>query len=435
MGVVAVGCGEPVPEPGERVSEAALAAVVCPADDELEGIDVSYYQGQPNWESVAGAGVRFAITRVNHGSFMDPEFDRNWAAIRDHGMIRGAYQYFDPGGDPEAQALTFIDKVGLLGPGDLPGVIDVESTDGLGPAAIAANVATWLELVEAGTGRKPIIYTGSYFWDDNVQTDAFVDHPLWIAHYTNACPNLPTVWANWALWQYSSTGSVAGIDGNVDTNVFNGNWDELNDLAGNGYRARIVSVAAPAELRSGEVGQVEVVFENLGARTWGSDVKLGTTMPRDRESAFASTTWEGPHRVSVLEEEVGSGELLTLRFEVIAPAETGVYVEHFNLVREGVAWFSDTPPAGGPEDDALSLSIRVVDGELPDDDDDGGSGEGSIVVVSVVAGEASCGYRPGTGGSAPPWLLALLGVSALRARASRARARARCRETPSRRRR
>jgi lysozyme len=428
-----VACGDEPERSAERFGEAASAAVVCPDDDELEGIDVSYYQDQPNWDAVAADGIAFAITRVNHGDFLDPEFNTNWAAIRDVGMIRGAYQYFDPGGDPEEQAMTFIDQVGELGPGDLPGVIDVESTDGLSPQAIADNVATWLELVEAGTGRKPIIYTGSYFWNDNVMSDAFVEHPLWIAHYTNTCPNLPTVWNGWTFWQYSSTGSVSGIAGNVDTNVFNGNIEELHDLAANGYRADVISVTAPDALAPGEVGEVEIVLENLGGRTWGTDVKLGTTMPRDRESAFSHEGWEAPSRPLALEAEVGTGETVTLTFSLIAPAEAGVYTESFNLVREGVAWFSDTPPGGGPLDDAITITVQVTgDGDPPDDVDPGGEGGGTVKVVAVVTGEASCAVNPPPRGGTSGWLALIPALGWLRRRASRARGRSRRRARPSR---
>jgi lysozyme len=411
-----VGCGEGPGTIEENVGEVASAAVVCPEDDELEGIDVSYYQGQPDWSAVAGGGIEFAITRVNHGDFMDPEFGTNWNAIRDVGMIRGAYQYFDPGGDPEEQAMVFIEEVGVLGPGDLPGVIDVEATDGLSAEAVAANVSTWLDLVEAGTGRKPIIYTGSYFWDDNVQTDAFNGHPLWIAHYTNSCPNLPTVWGNWTMWQYSSTGSIPGISGNVDTNVFNGNVEELHDLAGDGYRADVISVSAPTALAPGEVGQVEVVLENLGARSWASDVKLGTSMPRDRVSVFANDAWDAANRALAIEEEVATTETVTLTFTIIAPAETGSYTEHFNLVREGVAWFSDGPPAGGPPDDMIVFTVEVTStGSVPDEPVS--RDEGSVKVVTTVVGEASCAMQPPTR-SANGWSLLVPAMWLFRRRAS-----------------
>ena len=48
-------------------------------------------------------------------------------------------------------------------------------------AQTIAAVGAWIDHVEAATGVKPIIYTGRYFWQDNVGTDEFADHPLWIA--------------------------------------------------------------------------------------------------------------------------------------------------------------------------------------------------------------------------------------------------------------
>ena len=367
--VVASGCSDDGLD--EQTGVAADEVLVCADGETLEGIDVSYYQGSIDWNAVAADGIAFAITRVNHGGFMDPEFDTNWAAIRSVGLVRGAYQYFDPGGDPVAQANTFISKVGVLGPGDLPGVIDVESTDGLGPAAVAANVATWLDLVEAGTGRRPIIYTGSYFWNDNVQTTALNDHPLWIAHYTTGCPNMPTAWSDWAMWQYSSTGSVAGIAGNVDLDRFNGDALALEDFAANGLRAEVISVDYPATLAPGATGTVEVVLDNLGARSWGATTFLGTTEPRDRSSEFAASDWTSDHRVTAMSDPVASGDTVTLTFSIVAPDQPGSYSEHFNLVEEGFAWFSDTPPGGGPDDDVIALDITVTEGG-----GDGGSGLG-----------------------------------------------------------
>ncbi|MEQ9319395.1 MAG: hypothetical protein RIF41_09550, partial [Polyangiaceae bacterium] len=77
---VVIGCG-PTDDHDERLGEAVQAATVCPDGPTLEGIDVSYYQGNVDWSAVAG-DVDFAISRVNHGGFFDPEFDANWAESR-----------------------------------------------------------------------------------------------------------------------------------------------------------------------------------------------------------------------------------------------------------------------------------------------------------------------------------------------------------------
>jgi hypothetical protein len=192
LGSAALGCaddgqrGERFADETEGQAEAAL--VVCAPDDVVYGIDVSYYQGDIDWSAVAADGYAFAITRINHADFMDPKFDANWAAIKDVGLVRGAYQYFEPGDDPVWQAEVVVAKVGKLGPGDLPVVIDVETTSGLtDPSAIVDSISAWMDIVEVGTGKQPIVYTGKYFWQDNVASDAFADYPLWHAQYPNAC--------------------------------------------------------------------------------------------------------------------------------------------------------------------------------------------------------------------------------------------------------
>jgi lysozyme len=418
--LVLAGCGAPDDEMGANLGQVAQGVAVCPDGATTEGIDVSYYQGSPNWEAVAGAGKTFAIARVNHGGFMDPEFETNWQKIREVGLVRGAYQYFDPGGDPVEQANVFVDKVGMLGPGDLPGVIDVESTDGLSPSQIATNVRIWMDIVEEGTGRPPIIYTGSYFWNDNVGTDEFNDHPLWIAHYTTACPNMPNAWSTWAIWQYSSTGSVAGISGNVDLNRYNGDALKLHDFAGNGYRAEIVALGHPSELSPGEEGEVTLVLKNLGVRSWDAATRLGTTMPRDRDSDFHAPSWDDLDRVMAMPHDVAPGEEVTLSFAIVAPAEAGLYTEHFNLVQEAVAWFSDLPPGGGPLDDAIAITIQVGDGMKGAGVGGGASGSGGGAADGGIraSGESSCtmAARPAPDGWAGLWGLSFLGLAAVRRR-------------------
>lgn len=201
---------------------------VCPGRVTLTGIDVSYYQDTINWNSVAADGVTFALVRVSHGlQFRDSEFEANWANARAAGIHTGVYQYFEPGEDSIAQADLLLDAMGPLMRGDLPPVIDVESTGGLDGPQVAAAVRTWVEHVEDALGVKPIIYTGPYFWQDNVGSDEFGEYPLWIAHYGTDCPLTPTPWLAWNFHQFTDSGSVNGVSGNVDTNSFNGTLDAL----------------------------------------------------------------------------------------------------------------------------------------------------------------------------------------------------------------
>jgi lysozyme len=428
-GFLAAGCVEGPSDPGEseEVGEVSQAVEVC-FDETVRGIDVSYYQGDIDWNAVAGAGYGFAITRINHSDFMDPKFDQNWAAIKEVGMLRGAYQYFEPGEDVATQAQIVIDKLGMLGPGDLPAVIDVETTSGVGPAQVEDAVGEWLQLVEAGTGKKPIIYTGKYFWQDNVGSTAFSDYLLWHAQYPNACQppvdpppgcsscaNIAEQWSEVAVWQYSSSGSVPGISGNVDLNVFNGNLAELTAIANGGggsLAARVDSVEAPKTVLAGESFTVRIAATNSGSTAWDSSTRIGTTDPRDRQSAFASPSWVNPGRPAQVDGAVETGASHTFEIAFKAPDEPGAYSEHFGFVQEGVAWFADQ---GGPPDDAIALDIQVVaaspNGGGPGGASAGGAGAGGGNAIDEEDGCSVHGLRGDASRGFVFPTLALLGLS------------------------
>ncbi len=233
-------CTQPQHPANGRVAHAGdyhvqQAATVCGAGPTVHGIDVSYYQGNIDWNAVAAAGHKFAIVRHSDGYFHDPKFQQNWEGVRAAGMIRGVYQWFEPNQDPVRQADELVAAVGVLGPGDLPVMADVEEPgpNVPSPAVYAARLRVWVDRVRAGTGRDPMIYTGHYYWPQYLATTEFSDLPLVHAQYTSRpCPNIPDAWANWTIWQYSSTGSVPGIVGNVDMNRFNGTEAQLQELAG-----------------------------------------------------------------------------------------------------------------------------------------------------------------------------------------------------------
>jgi lysozyme len=144
-------------------------------------------------------------------------------------VVRGAYQFFRPNQDVNAQADLLINALGgVYTPGDLPPVIDVEVTGGYGAATVASKVRTWVDRVKAKLGVDPIVYTGKYFWRDQVGgPTSFSNNALWIAQYTSLCPDLPSPWARWTFWQNSDTGTVAGISGKVDIDKFNGSMADL----------------------------------------------------------------------------------------------------------------------------------------------------------------------------------------------------------------
>lgn len=199
----------------------------CGEGPTLPGIDVSYHQDKIQWAKVRKAGIRFAFIRVSDGTTVeDPRFDENWAGAKQAHVLRGAYQFFRPDQSPTAQADLMIAAIARDG-GELAPVIDVEATGGKNPAQIAGAIKVWVERVRTRLGVEPIIYTSPEFWRDRVGGADFSGQKLWLAHYTAECPRVPAPWKAWTFWQYSKTGRVDGIKGDVDLDVFAGTIDDL----------------------------------------------------------------------------------------------------------------------------------------------------------------------------------------------------------------
>lgn len=104
---------------------------------------------------------------------------------------------------------------------DLPIVIDCEhKTDrvsGLSNAERTDNVLAFLATVQA-KGYSACLYTGHYFYNNLLEHQRLSSVKLWIAYYTNNPDKVADV--NYTYWQYTDSGAVAGISGNVDMNVW-----------------------------------------------------------------------------------------------------------------------------------------------------------------------------------------------------------------------
>jgi lysozyme len=84
-------------------------------------------------------------------------------------------------------------------------------------------------MIEQHYRVRPIIYSGENF--ANQYLTGFENYPLWLAEYRqNEIPQLPLNWKRWTFWQYSQNGRVAGINGSVDLNQFNGTAEQLRAL-------------------------------------------------------------------------------------------------------------------------------------------------------------------------------------------------------------
>lgn len=203
-----------------------------PTEFSIHGIDVSKYQERINWEAVQDMEVEdvrigFAFIKATEGlGNTDACFRRNWEKAGELGLPRGAYHFFLAPKNGADQAENFIKRVELMR-GDLPPVLDVEQTYGVGPERLRTEVKAFLDRVETHYGVTPIIYTNVDFYNRYLK-DYFDSYPLWVAHYLRK--DRPRIARSWAFWQYSESGHINGIRGRVDFNVFNGDSADFRNL-------------------------------------------------------------------------------------------------------------------------------------------------------------------------------------------------------------
>ena len=195
------------------------------------GIDVSHYQGEIDWEKVAGEDIGFVFIKASEGTDLaDTLFKRHWEGAGEAGILRGAYHFFRPGRDAEAQARQFLAVTEGL-EAELPPVLDVEVRDKQSAAVVRAGVREWMEVVEEAVGRKPILYTMPKFADSYLGED-LGGYPLWVVDLRSGMPRMPKAWDGWVFRQYSHTGRLKGIKGDVDLDCFNGDLEELLRFSG-----------------------------------------------------------------------------------------------------------------------------------------------------------------------------------------------------------
>lgn len=194
----------------------------------VQGIDAARFQKNVNWNTARRNGVNFAFLKATEGGdLLDTSFKKHWAGAGRAGMERGAYHFYYFCTEPEVQARWFIRNVPRSA-GNLPPVLDMEwnafspTCATVRPPAgeVRALMRRWLALVEAHYGQKAIIYTTPKFYREN-GLGAFREYDFWLR---TTAKRPEEVYDNqpWTFWQYSSTGTVPGILGEVDLNAFNG---------------------------------------------------------------------------------------------------------------------------------------------------------------------------------------------------------------------
>lgn len=184
------------------------------------GMDISKYQGEVDFKKVKADGVRFVILRAvssdNNGIYIDPYFERNYREALTNGIAVGAYIFTYAKTEEEqneevAKLLEALDGKTFK----YPIFVDVE-WDGftiIDRTTLTNLVRRFMDIIDQ-KGYTPGWYSYTNFINSYLDASELSAYPLWVADYRSAVGFA----GNYDIWQYTSTGTVDGVSGNVDLN-------------------------------------------------------------------------------------------------------------------------------------------------------------------------------------------------------------------------
>ena len=187
--------------------------------DLYRGIDVSMYQQNVDWKAVKNSGVDYAIIRAGYGRYAsqeDPYFDQNMRNAKAAGLACGAYwfSYADSVAAAKQEAEVFLQVIDGY-QFEYPLVFDIEDQVhvNMTKEQVSAIIEAFCQTVEA-KGYYISVYSYASFLNTKVYQSVLEKYDIWVAHFNTSAPAYSL--SSYGMWQYSSTGSVPGIAGDVD---------------------------------------------------------------------------------------------------------------------------------------------------------------------------------------------------------------------------
>lgn len=221
-------------------------------------VDISRHQGKINGAQLKAAGFCAIAARCTIGwSYRDSWYKNNLIEAHDNDLLFGAYHVLWPeNNDPKREATWFAENIapsGLESPDFI--MADLERMGGRTAPQVATQIESLLPALEAEVGLRPIVYTGSWWWNaarylgPATPTGIEKDYHLWEAEYLSVPvwkthwdpqdapqdPRAPAVlgrgWSEWVIWQWTSRGKPIGVQsGNLDYDVYNGTEEEFRQF-------------------------------------------------------------------------------------------------------------------------------------------------------------------------------------------------------------
>lgn len=227
-----------------------------------KGVDVSAWQGKIDWNKVKNSGIEFAILKIgniyqNDNNWIDTEFERNYNECKRLNIPVGVYVYtYCKTMEKIKEGANFVVNALKGKTLDLPVYLDLEDKliSNLGKDNLTNMACEFGNIIE-----KAGFWCGMYAnknWLDNILDAKKLERfTIWIAQYNSTC----TYKGKYDIWQYSSSGSVAGINGKVDMNYM--------------YRDLIAAVGNKTSNTTNNTSNKNEVVENVENNVQNSTVK------------------------------------------------------------------------------------------------------------------------------------------------------------------
>jgi len=208
--------------------------VIKPDAVQTPGLDVSGYQGNVDWATVAANGAKFAYVKATENTnYQNPYFSQQYTGSYNAGLKHGAYHFAIPNGPSAvAQADYFVAHGGGWSQDGmtLPPMLDIEYNPygatcyGLSQSSMVNWIGAFINEVHAKTTRWATIYSNLDWWTQCTgNSGAFTgNNPLFVARYASSPGTLPGGWGFYTFWQFADSGTFPG-----DQDVFNGDTSRL----------------------------------------------------------------------------------------------------------------------------------------------------------------------------------------------------------------
>lgn len=187
--------------------------------DVLRGIDVSKWQGDINWKKVSISGVDFAMIRSSYGSeHVDEKLAQNVAGCEKYGIPYGFYHYTYATTTAEAkqEAKFFLKTIKKYSP-EYPIVLDIEEEfyKSMSRKQVTNIIVAFMEVVE-NAGYYTMVYNSPNFIKACIDDTKLQKYDIWIACWGDEDRLNSLYDGHYGMWQYTSSGTVNGINGSVD---------------------------------------------------------------------------------------------------------------------------------------------------------------------------------------------------------------------------